>query len=53
MSVITSDFIKLVASIWHRFSLENDEAETLTNMLAPMDDAGNRRVPSPGDPNAG
>ena len=40
MSAITSDFIKLVASIWHRFSLENDEAETLTNMLAPMDDAG-------------
>ena len=40
MSAITSDFIKLVASIRHRFSLENEEAETLTNMLAPMDDAG-------------
>ena len=24
MSAITSDFIKLVASIWHRFSLENE-----------------------------
>ena len=40
MSGITSEFVKTIASIWHRFSLENEEADTLTNMLAPMDDAG-------------
>ena len=40
MSGMTSEFVKTIASIWHRFSLENEEAKTLTNMLAPMDDAG-------------
>ena len=40
MSGITSEFVKTIASIWHRFSLGNQEAKILTNMLAPMDDAG-------------
>ena len=39
MSRITSEFVKTIASTWHRFS-GNEEAKTLTNMLAPMDDAG-------------
>ena len=41
MSGITSEFVKTIASIWHRFSLGNEEAKTLTNMLAPMDDVLN------------
>ena len=40
MSGITSEFVKTIASIWHGFFLGNEEAKTLTNMLAPMDDAG-------------
>ena len=40
MSGITLEFVKTIASIWHRFSLRNEEAKILTNMLTPMDDAG-------------
>ena len=40
MSAIKGDFVKLIASVWHRFLPEQQEAEILANMLAPMDDAG-------------
>ncbi|MBH67361.1 MAG: hypothetical protein CMM58_03320 [Rhodospirillaceae bacterium] len=40
MSAIKGDFVKLIASVWHRFVIAQQEAETLADMLVPMDDAG-------------
>ncbi len=40
MSEINRDFVEIIARVWHRFSLSKDEASTLSDMLAPMDDAG-------------
>ena len=40
MSGITGEFVSLIATIWHRFSLSKAESELLADMLAPMDEAG-------------
>lgn len=40
MSSITADFVAKLAEVWHRFTLPVDDRETLSDMLAPMDDAG-------------
>ncbi|NKB59630.1 MAG: hypothetical protein GKS00_25200 [Alphaproteobacteria bacterium] len=40
MSLITGDFVAKLAKVWHRFTLSDQDSETLATMLAPMDDAG-------------
>ena len=40
MSGITDEFVAMLARVWHRFTPQTDDAETLANMLTPMDDAG-------------
>ncbi len=40
MSRITGKFVTDLASIWHRFDLADQDAQSLAEMLAPMDDAG-------------
>ena len=40
MSRITTDFVAALARVWHRFDPPGQDMETLAQMLAPMDDAG-------------
>jgi len=40
MSRITADFVAALARVWHRFEPPGQDMETLADMLAPMDDAG-------------
>ena len=40
MSRITGDFAAMLARVWHRMTLQPDDADTLAKMLAPMDEAG-------------
>jgi hypothetical protein len=40
MSRITGKFVTRLADVWHRFELQDQDAESLAEMLAPMDDAG-------------
>jgi len=40
MSEITGDFVAMLARVWHSFTVPAEDAGTLANMLAPMDDAG-------------
>ncbi len=40
MSAINGKFVAMLARVWHRFTLPTDDTDTLANMLAPMDDAG-------------
>ena len=40
MSRITADFVAALARVWHRFEPPGQDMETLSQMLAPMDDAG-------------
>jgi hypothetical protein len=40
MSRITADFVATLARVWHRFEPAGQDMETLAEMLAPMDDAG-------------
>lgn len=40
MGGITGDFVAMLARVWHRFALPADEAESLAEMLTPMDEAG-------------
>lgn len=40
MSAINGGFVAKLAEIWHRFTLPEAERQTLADMLAPMDDAG-------------
>ena len=40
MSEITGDFVAMLARVWHNFTVPAEDAGTLANMLAPMDDAG-------------
>jgi len=40
MSRITADFFAALARVWHRFEPPGQDMETLADMLAPMDDAG-------------
>ena len=40
MSHITTDFVAALARVWHRFDPPGQDMETLAEMLAPMDDAG-------------
>ena len=40
MGVINTAFVKLIATVWHRFTPSNEEASTLADMLIPMDRAG-------------
>lgn len=40
MGEINTAFVKLIATVWHRFTPPNEEASTLADMLIPMDLAG-------------
>ena len=40
MSNISSEFVTMMARIWHRFSLPQNDAGLLAEMLAPMETAG-------------
>ena len=40
MGEINTAFVKLIATVWHRFTPSNEEASTLADMLIPMDLAG-------------
>jgi hypothetical protein len=40
MSRITAEFVAALARVWHRFEPPGQDMETLAEMLAPMDDAG-------------
>ena len=40
MSEISAEFVRLVATVWHRFEPREQSMEELAAMLAPMDDAG-------------
>jgi len=42
MASITGEFVAKLAAVWHRFTLPEDDRETLAEMLAPMDAAGER-----------
>ena len=40
MSEINDSFVKLISSVWHRFTPSNSDASILADMLKPMDIAG-------------
>ena len=40
MSRISGEFVAALAEVWHRFEPEAADAQSLAEMLAPMDDAG-------------
>ena len=40
MGEINTAFVKLISTVWHRFTPSNEEASTLADMLIPMDLAG-------------
>ena len=40
MGEINTAFVKLIATVCHRFTPSNEEASTLADMLIPMDLAG-------------
>ena len=42
MGGITGDFVARLAAVWHRFTLLKSDGESLAEMLAPMDAAGER-----------
>ena len=42
MGGITGDFVGRLAAVWHRFTLPKSDGESLAEMLAPMDAAGER-----------
>ena len=42
MGEITGDFVARLASVWHRLIIPKGDEETLAEMLAPMDAAGER-----------
>ena len=42
MRSITGEFVAKLATIWHRFTLPEEDRETLADMLVPMDEAGER-----------
>ena len=44
MRSITGEFVAKLATIWHRFTLPEEDHETLADMLVPMDEAGSRVV---------
>ncbi len=42
MSNISSEFVTMMARIWHRFSVQQGDAALLADMLAPMETAGEK-----------
>ena len=44
MASITGDFVAKLAAVWHRFTVSEEDRETLATMLVPMDEAGERAV---------
>ena len=40
MSRITASFVAAIAKVWHRFEPQGQDLDTLAEMLAPMDEAG-------------
>jgi len=44
MASITGDFVAKLAAVWHRFTVSEEDRETLATMLLPMDEAGERAV---------
>ncbi len=40
MSDITGEFVAMLARTWHRFTLPAGNAESLADLLSPMDEAG-------------
>ena len=40
MSRISAEFVATLARVWHRFDPPGQDMEALSEMLAPMDDAG-------------
>ena len=40
MASITGDFVAKLAAVWHRFTVSEEDRETLATMLLPMDEAG-------------
>ena len=44
MASITGDFVAKLAAVWHRFTVSEEDRETLATMLLPMYEAGERAV---------
>ena len=44
MASITGDFVAKLAAVWHRFTVSEEDRETLATLLVPMDEAGERAV---------
>ena len=42
MGGITGEFVARLAAVWHRFTLPENDSDSLAEMLAPMDAAGER-----------
>ena len=40
MSRISAEFVATLARVWHRFDPPGQDMQALSEMLAPMDDAG-------------